>query len=181
MNYGGQISGYTDAFTTQTWAITGSDGIAKFRGLNIQPGVDGNSVVLVKEAGGAALVGINTSATLSGSSVYCYQGLTLSGFSDGGSTLTWSANFATGATICKSVQIGGTAPNTNGLTAAGPVRTVGATFSSLPAPGTAGNGARAFITDSPTAASGNFAAAVTTGGGSNGVPVYSDGSNWRIG
>ena len=45
---------------------------------------------------------------------------------------------------------------------------------------TAGAGARAFITDGNIAASTNFAAQVT-GGGSNNVPVYSDGTNWRIG
>lgn len=181
LNYGGQISGYTDAFTTQTWAITATNGIANFRGLNIQPGVDGNSVVLIKEAGGTALMGFNTSASVSGSSIYCYQGLTLSGFSDGGSTLKWSANFSTGQTIVGSLQVGSTAPVAGAITSSGPIRTVGTTFASLPAPATVGNGARAFITDSPTAASGNFATAVTTGGGSNGVPLYSDGGSWRIG
>jgi hypothetical protein len=41
-------------------------------------------------------------------------------------------------------------------------------------------GQRAFVSDSTVAASGNFGAAVA-GGGSNVVPVYSDGTNWRIG
>lgn len=41
-------------------------------------------------------------------------------------------------------------------------------------------GARGFITDSTVAASGNFGATVT-GGGSNTVPVFSNGTSWLIG
>lgn len=41
-------------------------------------------------------------------------------------------------------------------------------------------GYRAFVTDSTVAASGNFAVAVS-GGGANAVPVYFDGTVWRIG
>lgn len=52
------------------------------------------------------------------------------------------------------------------------------TFSNLPAATTAGR--KAFVSDSNLVSSGNFGA-VITGGGSNTVPVYSDGTNWRIG
>lgn len=45
---------------------------------------------------------------------------------------------------------------------------------------TAGAGARTFISDSNVAASGNFGA-VAAGGGSEFVPLYSDGTAWRIG
>lgn len=41
-------------------------------------------------------------------------------------------------------------------------------------------GARSFVTDSTVAAAGNFGA-VVAGGGANAVPVYHDGTNWRIG
>lgn len=41
-------------------------------------------------------------------------------------------------------------------------------------------GARSFVTDSTVAAAGNFGA-VVAGGGANAVPVYYDGTNWRIG
>lgn len=51
---------------------------------------------------------------------------------------------------------------------------------SLPAAATAGAGARGFVTDSSVAASGNFGATVA-GGGSNVVPVFSNGTNWLIG
>jgi len=60
------------------------------------------------------------------------------------------------------------------------VKTTAVTFSSLPTAATAGAGARAFITDGNLAASTNFGAQVS-GSGSNNVPVYSDGTNWRIG
>ena len=47
----------------------------------------------------------------------------------------------------------------------------------LPSASTAGNGARAFVSDATAT---TFASAYT-GGGANNVPVYSDGSVWRIG
>lgn len=47
-------------------------------------------------------------------------------------------------------------------------------------PATGIAGARAFISDSSVAASGNFGA-IAAGGGANTVPVFSDGANWLIG
>lgn len=49
--------------------------------------------------------------------------------------------------------------------------------SALPSASTAGEGARYFVTD----ATATTFASVVAGGGSNNVPVYSDGTNWRIG
>ena len=57
------------------------------------------------------------------------------------------------------------------------VRTTSVTVATLPAAGTAGAGARAFVSD----ANATTFASVVAGGGANGVPVYSDGTNWRIG
>jgi hypothetical protein len=57
------------------------------------------------------------------------------------------------------------------------VRTHGLTVATLPTAATAGAGARAFVTD----ANATTFASVVAGGGANGVPVYSDGTNWRIG
>jgi len=54
------------------------------------------------------------------------------------------------------------------------------TLTSLGSASLAGTKTRAFIEDSNVVASGNFGA-VAVGGGSNLVPVYSDGTNWRIG
>jgi hypothetical protein len=62
------------------------------------------------------------------------------------------------------------------------VKTTAVIFSSLPTASTAGAGARAFITDGNLVATGNFGSLVTgTGSVGNSVPVYSDGTNWRIG
>lgn len=62
----------------------------------------------------------------------------------------------------------------------GAVRTRATTVAALTAAATIGAGARHFVTDSTVAASGNFGA-VVAGGGSNAVPVYCDGTSWRIG
>lgn len=51
------------------------------------------------------------------------------------------------------------------------------TVVALPAAATVGAGARAFVIDATAT---NFASSVS-GGGSNGVPVYSDGTTWRVG
>jgi hypothetical protein len=51
------------------------------------------------------------------------------------------------------------------------------TVATLPLAGTAGAGARAVVTD----ANSTTFASVVAGGGANVVPVYSDGTNWRIG
>ena len=51
-------------------------------------------------------------------------------------------------------------------------------YASLPVATTAGR--RAFINDANLVAAGNFGT-IVSGGGANNVPVYSDGSDWRIG
>ena len=78
---------------------------------------------------------------------------------------------------------GGTARlliNSLGATFSGVIKNTPVTVATLPAAATAGAGARSFVTDGSVAASGNFGA-VVAGGGTNGVPVYSDGAAWRIG
>ena len=48
---------------------------------------------------------------------------------------------------------------------------------SLPSASVAGEGSRAFVTDSSVSTFGTTVA----GGGSTRVPVYSDGTNWKVG
>jgi len=57
-----------------------------------------------------------------------------------------------------------------------PVKVNALTVATLPA-ATAGAGTKSFVTD----ANATTFASIVAGGGSNGVPVYSDGTNWRIG
>lgn len=54
------------------------------------------------------------------------------------------------------------------------------TVANLPTASSVGSGGRANVTDSTVTAAGNFGA-VVAGGSTNFVPVYSDGTNWRIG
>ena len=61
------------------------------------------------------------------------------------------------------------------ITVTGWLRTSHVAVGSLPAAGNAG--ARSFVTD----ATATTFASVVAGGGANGVPVYDDGTNWRIG
>lgn len=63
------------------------------------------------------------------------------------------------------------------LTASSYLATTATTVASLPSAATAGAGARAMVTD---ANSTTFNAAAV-GGGANIVPVFSNGSTWRIG
>ena len=85
---------------------------------------------------------------------------------------TWSA----GQIQRKTVPATGSTPAVYGV-----VTNVPLTFATLPA--SPGDGERHFITDSPTAASGNYAANVTTGGGANHVWLYWDAGQgkWCIG
>lgn len=64
--------------------------------------------------------------------------------------------------------------------AAAVVKTTSTTVASLPSAATVGAGARSFVTDGNLTATGNFGA-IIGGSQSNAVPVYSDGTNWRIG
>lgn len=63
------------------------------------------------------------------------------------------------------------------ITTSGVVKTTATTYSSLPIAATAGAGARSFITDANTT---TFLATVS-GGGSNAVPVVSNGTFWLVG
>lgn len=65
----------------------------------------------------------------------------------------------------------------NDLTVSGTAKTTATTVGSLPSASSAGAGARSFVTD----ANATTFASIVAAGGSNGVPVYSDGTNWRIG
>ena len=51
------------------------------------------------------------------------------------------------------------------------------TVAALPSAATSGTGARAFVSD----ANATTFASTVAGGGANAVPVYSDGTNWKIG
>jgi hypothetical protein len=64
-----------------------------------------------------------------------------------------------------------------GLLTAPVVKTTAVLYSALPLANTVGAGARAFVTDGNT----NVFASTVIGGAGNAVPVYSDGTDWRVG
>jgi len=68
------------------------------------------------------------------------------------------------------------------IPAGGAMRIVATTYATIPAAATAGAGAQVWITDSGTAYTGaNIGTIISAGGGANLAPLYSDGTNWRIG
>jgi hypothetical protein len=67
--------------------------------------------------------------------------------------------------------------STGNVTTTGVVKTTAKTYSTLPSAVTVGAGARSFITDANTT---TFLGTVG-GGGSNAVPVVSNGTNWIVG
>jgi hypothetical protein len=91
-----------------------------------------------------------------------------------GSTGTVTINAPTSGVALTSNAVAG---NLSGLFVGGPVRLYTTTVNALLSAVTAGAGARGFVTDATDT---TFASAVAAGG-SNAVPVYSDGTVWRIG
>jgi hypothetical protein len=85
-------------------------------------------------------------------------------------TPLWASN-TTG-----NVGIETSAPSTT-LHVNGPIRNATYTVATLPAAGTVGAGTRAQVTDANATTFHSIVAA----GGANSVPVFSDGTNWRIG
>lgn len=75
-------------------------------------------------------------------------------------------------------QVGiGTSSPAVALHVAGETKTDPVTVANLPSASTVGAGARSFVSD----ATATTFASIVAGTGSNNVPVYSDGTNWRIG
>jgi len=128
-------------------------------------------------------------ATTTGANITVYNGGSNGGtgytwrFDNAGNltlpTNTFAVNYANGT----QVPLGATGPTgPTGATGATGIGLIGTTgISSLPSPSTAGAGARSFITDSDAAYNSTSLGNIAVGGGANGVPVYSDGTNWRVG
>jgi len=99
-------------------------------------------------------------------------------FNDGGingGDSTFTFNKTTNVLSVAAITTTGNA-TVGGIIEAGvTVKTTPTTVALLPVVGTAGR--RAFVTD----ANATTFASVVAGGGANGVPVYDDGTNWRIG
>lgn len=121
------------------------------------------------------LAGASNDAILAFSNVGGGQSWTIaSDNSDGDKLKIESSYLTTGTAAALFVEFDATA----GISRfAKPLRLPSYTVAGLLAAATAGAGARAFVTD----ANATTFASIVAGGGANGVPVYSDGTNWRIG
>ncbi len=94
-----------------------------------------------------------------------------------GTEVTNSSAFGAGAATTKNNQVVIGNASVVETVLRGVVRGTTYTVATLPSAVTMGAGARSFVTDANAT---TFAANVA-GGGANGVPVYSDGTNWKIG
>jgi hypothetical protein len=166
---------------------SGGNGIAieaargqTIRWSNSGPGIDAE---IWANAAGLYVSGNNNAGTFPNPNTGALIGANFSG----GSAEVDFFNTATGATSSFSwyQQTGASAATQlMNLTTAGRLYTSGGSLttpiavSALPSASTAG--ARTFVNNSNVVASGNFGA-IVAGGGANTVPVYSDGTNWRIG
>jgi hypothetical protein len=95
------------------------------------------------------------------------------GVANGSANLTFDKSTST---VTVGGNAGGSVTGAN-IVSANIVITGTAAFASLPSPSTAGSGARAMINNGNTT---TFYSTVD-GAGSNIVPVFSDGTNWRVG
>ncbi len=72
------------------------------------------------------------------------------------------------------------AASATSLVASSYIKTTAVTVANLPAAATVGAGGRAAVTDATQTLTAGIGA-IVAGGGANTVPVFSDGTNWRIG
>ena len=76
-----------------------------------------------------------------------------------------------------SLTVSGNITGQSYISATTAIQTTPVVVGSLPAAATAGAGARAFVSDANDTAFN----AIVAGAGANNLPVFSDGTNWRIG
>ncbi len=191
-----------DAFTGSNVVAIGAGALSSVTTGSNNTAVGKDALQLVNTSSGNTAVGFEAllKATNSGNTAVGKQALrevtglalgnTAIGFEAGNSLTTGSNNTVIGydadvsaAGVSDEVTIGNSSVTSfriPGLTLTFSVKYFNhgtLTVATLPTAATAGVGARAFVTD----ASATTFASVVAGGGLNKVPVYSDGTDWRIG
>jgi len=177
---------FTDASNYERLTLTGVAGTSvNIKAETLGTGGDNLDIVLTPAGTGAVQVksGLIAGASTLESAALAYGGeYGMRMFSS--AALRWTAgNIAAGADTAMRRSAAGVVAIDNGTAGtyrdliARNVRTDPVAFASLVAAATAGNGARAMITNCSHATFGTAA----DGGGSTKVPVYSDGASWLVG
>lgn len=154
--------------------VTGADNTA-VGARALDAATSSNNTAVGEDALGALTTGANNTAIgmQAGDSLTTGSNNTIIGYDADASSATVSNEVTVGNASVTSFRI-------PGLTLTFSVKYFNhgtLTVATLPAAATAGAGARSFVTD----ANATTFASIVAGGGANGVPVYSDGTNWRIG
>jgi hypothetical protein len=126
------------------------------------------TTVAIGNTGGSAL---SVAGNITGGNVL--GGANVNATTHTGTTVSVTGNITGGNVLFGSGIVSGTGNITGGPY----LKTSSLTVATLPAASTAGAGARSFVTD---ATSTTFAS-IVAGAGANAVPVFSDGTNWKIG
>ena len=206
-NQAGALNGTSDFSTSLVWnsATTTFTGL-KLNVTNTASAADSNLLDL--QVGGSPRLVVNSAGKL-GSNGSTYDGFidfgwdtgrVLIGRNDVGSVLAIGKNVDKGMTLASDSSVGWSASGavngsnfdgdlklirdsanvlavTDGSTGTGYLKLIPTTVGALTAAATVGAGTKAFVND----ANATTFASVVAGGGSNVVPVYSDGTDWRIG
>lgn len=124
-----------------------------------------------------AVQNVSTGTSNTNGANFTIAGSKGTGTGTGGSLIFQVSPAGTTGTSQNALATALTIDSTKTATFTGAVKTLSTTVSALPSASTAGAGARAFVTDATAT---TFLSTVA-GGGSNKVPVVSDGTNWLIG
>ena len=160
-----------------TSIVNGNSNVSVAANANVTVGVAGNAAIFTVTGTGANVAGTAniTGNLVSGGTIFAANG-TAGNPSYG---FTYENATDTGFYWVSDGNIGVTNNGVQTLILqANTIKQTAVAFASLPAATTAG--LRGFINNGNLAAGTNMGA-VVTGGGSNNCPVFSDGTNWRIG
>jgi len=162
-------------FTGLKLNVTDTASAAGSNLLDLQSG--GTSKFVVSAAGVAEVTGttgkIGHNTSSSGGSAIINGGISVGA----AAKLLFAASAPTGGDLALARDSAGVVKITDGSTGTGYIKQTPVAVSALPAAATVGAGTRGFVND----ANATTFASVVASGGSNVVPVYSDGTNWLIG
>jgi len=175
------VGGFTPA--TPTSIVNGTSNVVAAANANVTIGVAGNAAIVTVSGPGANIAGTgNVTGSLTVGANLTVTTKILGGDGNIAAPTYGFINEAATDTGFYWVSDGNIGVTNNGAQSfifqATTIKQTVVAFSALPAATTAG--LRGFISDGNLAAATNFGVQVA-GGGSNVVPVYSDGTNWKIG